>query len=205
MKPRALIAVANKTGVVEFARKIVEIGWEIVSTGKTARYLSSGCVTRKTVEEVTGFPEILGGRVKTLHPGIFGGILPEKGNPEHMQTLNRLGIIPIEMVVVNFYDFAVNKCTEEIDIGGPALLRAGAKNYREVIVIVDPGDYDSVAAALASGKGVDNITRSWLAAKVFDATADYDRLIADHMEECFLKGVEIERGRPHTDIALSAV
>jgi len=147
---RALISVTDKNGIVEFARKLSSFGVEILSTGGTAAQLRKSGITVKDVSEYTGFPEMMDGRLKTLHPKIHGGLLALRDNPEHVKSMKKQGIEPIDMVVINLYQFedtvAKEGCTvehaiENIDIGGPTMLRAAAKNYRFVSVITDPADY----------------------------------------------------------------
>jgi phosphoribosylaminoimidazolecarboxamide formyltransferase/IMP cyclohydrolase len=150
MRPKALLSVSDKTNIAELARGLVELGWEIVSTGGTAKFLSERKIPVTPIESVTGFPEILSGRVKTLHPKIFGGILALRDDPKHQSELAAQAIPKIDLVCVNFYPFveAARKpnlteaqLIEEIDIGGPSLVRAAAKNFQHVIVLTDPSDY----------------------------------------------------------------
>jgi phosphoribosylaminoimidazolecarboxamide formyltransferase/IMP cyclohydrolase len=182
-QPRALLSVSDKTGLVEFAQKLVALGFELVSTGGTYTALQSAGLSVKKAAEVTGFPEILEGRVKTLHPSIHGGLLAKR-TPEHLATLNDHGIRPIDVVVVNLYPFretvakanvTIEEAIENIDIGGPAMLRASAKNHQSVLVIVDPKDYERVAESLTSG--VSHELRVELARKAFAHTAAYDAAI----------------------------
>ncbi len=188
---RALISVYDKKGVTEFAKKLSGMGWEIVSTGGTARVLLDAGIKVTDVSDVTGFPECFGGRVKTLHPKIHGGILALRDNKDHLDTMKELGIEPIDMVVANLYPFketilagkAHEDIMENIDIGGPSMLRAAAKNYKFVTVIVDPGDYNTVINELETSGGVPYKTREYLAAKVFQHTSSYDALIADYFNE----------------------
>ena len=157
---RALLSVHDKRGLVELARMLVEQKIEIVSTGGTARLLRQNGVPLREVSEVTGQPEMLDGRVKTLHPAIHGGILARRDDPKHLQELERQGIVPIGLVVVNLYPFVQTaaraeatpaELVEEIDIGGPTLIRAAAKNFASVAVVVSPDDYARVAEALLGG------------------------------------------------------
>ncbi len=182
---RALISVTDKTGVVKFAKELSEMGYEIISTGGTLKEIANSGVCVTPVDSVTDFPEILDGRVKTLHPLIHGGILYKRDNPEHIETISRHGIHPIDIVVVNLYDFEgslkLNRSheamIENIDIGGPSMIRSAAKNYRDVLVVVRPADYDNVAELLKK----DEITlefREELAMKAFTATAYYDSMIS---------------------------
>ncbi len=185
---RALIAVYDKTGIADFARTLVdEFGVEILSTGGTARRLKDAGVPVTMVEEVTGFPEMLDGRVKTLHPMIHAAILADRDNPEHMKTLEKHGIRPIDMVVVNLYPFektiADPHCTfeqaiEMIDIGGPCMLRAAAKNHRHVVVVGDGRSLPAVLDRMRRTGGVDAAFRRQLAAETFTLTAGYDRAVS---------------------------
>ena len=187
---RAIISVYDKTGIVEFARGLSEMKIEIISTGGTQAVLAEAGIPVTTVSEVTGHPEILGGRVKTLHPAIHGGILARRDDPGHMAELRERGIQPVDLVVVNLYPFAQTasqqgasqeEILEMIDIGGPSMLRAAAKNYRDVAVVVDPQDYPVVLAELRGGQGVSESTRRRLAARAFQHTAFYDAQIADYL------------------------
>ena len=188
-KPRALLSVSDKTGIVEFARGLSELGYEILSTGGTARTLTAASVPCTEVSDVTGFPECLDGRVKTLHPAVHAGILAMRDKPEHMQQLSELGIVPIDVVAINLYPFketilrpdvTLEEAIENIDIGGPTMLRAAAKNWQDVCVVVDPEDYGTILDALRAG----TITRQQkflLSQKVFEHTAHYDALIARYL------------------------
>lgn len=191
MKKRALISVSNKENLVSFAKRLVEQGFEIISTGGTLQLLVDEGIEAKSVETITGFPEILDGRVKTLHPNVHGGLLAKRENEAHMAALNENNITPIDMVVVNLYPFketvtkqdvTEDEIIENIDIGGPTMLRAAAKNFKDVIVVVDPSDYDQVATSLQEGE-LDQVTRKKLAAKVFRHTAHYDAMIARYFNE----------------------
>lgn len=184
---RALISVYDKDGIVEFAYSLKKLGWDIISTGGTYRLLKENNIDVIEVDEITDFKEILDGRVKTLNPRIHGGILFKRDNKEHRKTIEDLGILPIHMVVNNLYPFeeTVNKqgvsldeIIENIDIGGPSMIRAAAKNYQDVTVIVDPKDYNCVLAELIKDGETTNKTREYLAAKVFSYTSYYDTLIA---------------------------
>jgi len=183
---RVLISVTDKTGIAEFARGLEALGCAIISTGGTARALQEAGVAVRDVAEVTGFPEMLDGRVKTLHPKIAAGVLAIRENPEHRQALEAHGISTIDMVVVNLYAFekaaaregaTVPELIENIDIGGPTLIRAAAKNYQDVVVVVSPADYAAILEEMQGG-GVSLATRWRLAQKAFRATADYDRAIS---------------------------
>ncbi len=188
---RALISVTDKTGVAEFAKALHEMGVEIISTGGTARVIREAGVQVTDVSEVTGFPEMLDGRVKTLHPKIHGGILAIRSNPEHMRQLEEQGIKPIDLVVVNLYAFektvargaSLEEAIENIDIGGPTLLRAAAKNFRDVTVVVDPADYDQILAEMRAHDGETTLkTRFILARKVFETTSKYDTAIYNYLQ-----------------------
>ena len=187
--PRALISVSDKRGVVEFARKLNQLGWEIVSTGGTAAALSQGGVSVLAIERVTGFPEMLDGRVKTLHPAVHGALLARRNVPTHMDALAEHGLTPIDLVAVNLYPFRetvarpdvkLEDAIEQIDIGGPSMLRSAAKNHAHVLPVVDPRDYDPVIEALTSQQ-IDYSFRRDLAAKVFSHTAGYDAAIAAYL------------------------
>ena len=190
MKKRALISVSDKSGVVEFAKSLNELGFEIISTGGTKKALEENGVPVTGVEDVTGFPEILEGRVKTLNPYIHGGLLAKFSEESHRKQLEEHNIQPIHLVCVNLYPFqqtiakpnvTVEEAIENIDIGGPAMLRASAKNHEHVTVVVDPADYGTVLEELKEHGEVKPETRRRLAAKVFRHTAAYDALIAEYM------------------------
>ena len=187
---RALISVSDKSGLVEFAQDLTELGVEIISTGGTHAALAAAGIPVTEVSDVTGFPEVLDGRVKTLHPAIHAGLLAVRSNPEHMATLTQLGITPIDLVVVNLYPFketiakpdvAFEDAIENIDIGGPSMIRAAAKNAASVGVVVDPADYQMVAAELRDRGRLSAATRTRLQAKAFRHTAAYDALIAQYL------------------------
>ena len=189
--PRALISVSDKTGVVEFASKLAELGWELISTGGTSRALREAGLAPRDVADVTGFPEILDGRVKTLHPAIHGGLLARRAERRHMDALQQHKITPIDLVVVNLYPFretasrkdvAPDDVVEQIDIGGPSMLRSAAKNFESVYVVVDPQDYERVLGAIG-GKENDLPFRRLLAQKVYEHTASYDAAIATWLAE----------------------
>src|SRR5690606_36359130 len=180
---RALLSVSDKTGIVDFARGLHAAGVALLSTGGTARLLAEAGIPVTEVSDYTGFPEMLDGRVKTLHPKVHGGLLARRDLPEHMDALERHGIGPIDLLAVNLYPFdatvAQPDCSfedaiENIDIGGPAMLRAAAKNHAGVTVVVDPADYATVLAHVRDGGGVDAALRLALATKVFAHTARYD-------------------------------
>lgn len=189
------MSVTDKTGLVLFARRLIKLGWEIISTGGTARELRAGGVDVIDVETVTGFPEMMDGRLKTLHPKVFGGLLLDRDKPAHMEDAHAWAIEPIDMVVVNLYDFAGKPSIEQIDIGGPSLIRAAAKNHIHVIVVVDPNDYDLVASSLESGNPMSRSQRQSLAKKAFKTTAQYDAGIYEHFDERDEAGVLVELGK----------
>lgn len=190
---RVLISVTDKTGVVEFARVLSEeFGATIISTGGTARAIAEAGVAVTPIEDVTGFPEMMNGRVKTLHPKVHGGLLARRDVPEHMQQAADMGIEMIDMVVVNLYafektvesgaDFAT--CIENIDIGGPSMLRSSAKNFESVAVVTDPASYDAILEEMrANGGATTRETRQKLALRVFQTTGAYDTAIAQWMEQ----------------------
>ena len=188
MKKRALVSVSDKAGVVEFCKGLVENGFEIISTGGTAKALKDAGLKVIGISEITGFPECLDGRVKTLHPNVHAGLLAMRSNPEHMAQLEKLNINTIDIVCVNLYPFKATlakgadfaECVENIDIGGPTMIRAAAKNYQDVAVIVDPKDYDKVLSELKTG-GVTLETKKYLQYKVFAHTAVYDSLISNYL------------------------
>ncbi|MGB0716422.1 MAG: bifunctional phosphoribosylaminoimidazolecarboxamide formyltransferase/IMP cyclohydrolase [Phycisphaerae bacterium] len=193
MLRRALVSVSNKDHVTEFVQTLHrEFGWEIVSTGGTAARIASSGIPVRQVEDLTGFPEMMDGRVKTLHPRVHGAILADRSNPSHTAAIEEHGIETIDMVVVNLYPFedgtADGQCTfadaiELIDIGGPCLIRAAAKNHRHVAVVCDPSQYDTVIQAMREHKGTipDHLRRK-LAATAFERTAGYDRVIAQYLQ-----------------------
>ena len=187
---RAIFSVFDKTGIVEFGQGLAKLGWEIVSTGGTQAALAAAGVPVTGISDVTGFPEILDGRVKTLHPVVHAGILARQDDPEHMQTLRDHAIAPVQIVASNLYPFVEtlrsgaghDEIVEHIDIGGPTLIRAAAKNADSVLVVVDPADYAQVLNALTCGQ-VDAALRTRLAAKAFQHVADYDTHIAGYFKE----------------------
>lgn len=187
---RALVSVSDKTNLVPFVKGLVENHYEIISTGGTKKKLDEAGIKTISVEEITGFPEILDGRVKTLNPYIHGGLLAERDKPEHMKTLEKLNIHTIDLVCVNLYPFkqTIEKpnveladAIENIDIGGPSLLRAASKNYASVTVVTDQADYDRVLKEITENGDTNLKTRAELAAKVFRTTAAYDALIAEYL------------------------
>lgn len=188
---KALISVSNKEGVVEFAKAIISMGVEILSTGGTAKTLRDAGISVKEVSEYTGFPEMLDGRVKTLHPKIHGGLLSRRDNLKDMEEIKKHGIDTIDMVVVNLYPFEETisrpgvifaEAIENIDIGGPAMLRSASKNFQDVAVIVDPSDYKKIIREMKKLKGtLSDRTRLRLAKKVFKRTSQYDKAIAAYL------------------------
>ena len=192
MKKRALLSVSDKSGVLEFAKELEGLGYEILSTGGTMNHLKENGVAVTAVGDVTGFPEILGGRVKTLHPYIHGGLLAKHDDPGHQAELEEHGILPIDIVCVNLYPFkstiskpdvTVEDAIENIDIGGPTMLRASAKNHAYLTVLVDSADYPAVLEELKNDGATTPETRRRLAAKVFRHTAAYDALISGYLTE----------------------
>ncbi|WP_367300928.1 bifunctional phosphoribosylaminoimidazolecarboxamide formyltransferase/IMP cyclohydrolase [Leuconostoc carnosum] len=186
---RALISVSDKRGLVPFAQKLIELGYELVSTGGTHQVLADAGLDVLEIEAVTDFPEMLDGRVKTLHPRVHAGLLARRDLPEHMATLEKFNIKPIDIVVVNLYPFkstiqkegvTESEAIENIDIGGPSMLRSAAKNFASVLPVVDPADYDDVIARLVENN-ISSTYRKQLAAKVFQHTAAYDALIAQYL------------------------
>ena len=185
---RALISLTDKSGIEDFARALTELGVEILSTGGTAKKMRDNGIAVTDVSEFTGFPEMLDGRVKTLHPLVHGGILNQRENGDHQQQCREHGIKPIDIVAVNLYAFektvadpdcSLGDAIENIDIGGPTLLRASAKNYQDVTVIVDPADYEQVLAEIKESGNTTLKTRFRLAVKVFQLTSAYDTAIAN--------------------------
>ena len=184
---RAIISLTDKSGIEGFAKELEALGIEILSTGGTAKKMREGGIAVKDVAEFTGFPEMLDGRVKTLHPKVHGGILAQKTNPDHVEQMKQHGLEAIDIVAVNLYAFektvADPSCTvanaiENVDIGGPTMLRSSAKNFQDVTVIVDPADYPIVLAELKKHGHTTLKTRFRLAVKVFELTSTYDTAIA---------------------------
>ena len=189
---RAILSVTDKTGLVEFARKLEGMGVELISTGGTAKLLRDSGVTVKDISDLTGFPEMLDGRVKTLHPKVHGGILHRRENPAHRLAVAEHGIEAIDMVVVNLYAFEktaskpgvpLEELVENIDIGGPSMIRSAAKNFQDVAVVTSPSDYDALAQEMANSGGELSAASKWrLAQKAFATTAAYDTAIASTLE-----------------------
>src|SRR5271169_6373198 len=198
---RALLSVFDKAGIVEFARKLAALKIELLSTGGTAKLLRDEGVPVKDVSEFTGWPEMLGGRVKTLHPKVHGGLLYRRNHAEDLKQANTHGIAPIDLVVVNLYPFeetaakaglTAEELIENIDIGGPTMLRSAAKNFESVTVVTDPADYDRVAAELEAHRDTSLSLRLELARKVFATTSRYDGLITMNLERLSLLGDKLE-------------
>ena len=193
---RAIISVTDKAGIVDFSKNLFEMGVEILSTGGTAKVIREGGVEVKDISEYTGFPEMLDGRVKTLHPKVHGGLRGVRDNPEHVRMMEENGISNIDMIVVNLYQFektvakdnvTLEDAIENIDIGGTAMLRSSAKNYQDVTVVVDPTDYEIVLKEMRENNGATLLkTRFRLAKKVFNLTHKYDGAISKYLE-----GIEI--------------
>lgn len=220
---RALLSVSDKSGLIELAQGLVQAGVEIISSGGTAKALAEARLPVRRVEEITGFPEILDGRVKTLHPAIHAGILARRDVPEHMAKLQELGLAPIDLVVVNLYPFAATisrpdvtlaEAVENIDIGGPTLIRAAAKNHQGVAVVVNPDRYGDILAELKAEGGISAETAYGLAAEAFAHTAQYDTVIAgylgkqeqafpDNLHLAYIKALDLRYGEnPHQKAAL---
>lgn len=189
MKKRALLSVSDKTGIAAFARGLHALGYELVSTGGTERAIAAENIPVVNISEITGFPECLDGRVKTLHPAVHAGVLAMRGNPEHMAQIEKLNIAPIDVVAINLYPFqqtilkpgvTLEEAIENIDIGGPTMIRAAAKNWQDVAVVVDPADYGAVLSGLEKG-GLSREEKFRLAVKVFTHTAAYDAAISAYL------------------------
>jgi phosphoribosylaminoimidazolecarboxamide formyltransferase/IMP cyclohydrolase len=188
---RALISVSDKTGIVDFARELTRLNVEIISTGGTAKALRDAGITVRDISDITGFPEMMDGRVKTLHPRVHGGLLAIRDNAEHVAALEQHGIQPIDLVVVNLYPFAATikrkgvtreEAIEQIDIGGPAMIRSAAKNARDVAVVVSSGQYARVIDELGHNNGALSLnTRNTLAQKAFEHTAQYDVMVSSYL------------------------
>ncbi|MBV9469861.1 MAG: bifunctional phosphoribosylaminoimidazolecarboxamide formyltransferase/IMP cyclohydrolase, partial [Abitibacteriaceae bacterium] len=189
MKKRALLSVSDKSGLAEFAAGLVEIGYEILSTGGTAKALREAGLSVTDVASVTGFPEMMDGRVKTLHPAIHGALLARRDVPEHLEAIEAHGIMPIDVVCVNLYPFeatvarpdvTLEEAVENIDIGGPSMVRSAAKNYAAVTIVVDPKDYEAVLRELRTGDTTEE-TRKRLAVKAYAHTSAYDAAITSYL------------------------
>ncbi|HUV05092.1 MAG TPA: bifunctional phosphoribosylaminoimidazolecarboxamide formyltransferase/IMP cyclohydrolase [Armatimonadota bacterium] len=200
---QALISVSDKSGVVEFAKALAEMGVEIISTGGTAKALSDAGIKVTGISEVTGFPEMMEGRVKTLHPAVHGGLLADRSKPDHMRQMEEHGIKPIDLVAVNLYPFAqtvakpdvtLEDAIENIDIGGPSMVRSASKNFASVTIVVDPGDYGAVLQEMRENEGETTYeTRAGLAAKAFTHTAAYDTMISGYLRRRFMPAEEFPR------------
>ena len=190
---RAIISVTDKTGIVEFANSLSRFGVQVLSTGGTAKALREGGISVTDISDYTGFPEMMDGRVKTLHPKVHGGLLGLRDNPEHVEMMKTHEIKPIDMVVVNLYQFektvakegvTLDEAIENIDIGGPSMLRSSAKNFKYVTIIVDPADYALVLKEMETTGGETSLkTRLRLARKVFRLTHQYDGAISQYLEK----------------------
>ena len=207
---RAILSVTDKTGLVEFARRLAALGVELVSTGGTAKLLRDSGIAVKDISDLTGFPEMLDGRVKTLHPKVHGGILHMRSKPEHRAAVSQHGIQPIDMVVVNLYAFEktagkpgaeFEDIIENIDIGGPSMVRSAAKNFQDVAIVTSPADYDAIAKEMESSGGSLSLKTKWqLAQKAFATTAAYDSAIASTLEQIGAPesdGAKFELGTGH--------
>jgi len=199
---RAILSVTDKTGLVDFARKLSDLGIELISTGGTAKLLRDSGIPVKDISDFTGFPEMLDGRVKTLHPKVHGGILHRREDPKHVAAVKEHGIQPIDMVVVNLYAFEktaakpgvrFEELIENIDIGGPSMIRSAAKNFADVAVVTSPADYDSIADELQRENGALSKSTKWrLAQKAFATTAAYDSAIASTLERIGSDNFELQ-------------
>ena len=189
---RVIISVTDKKGIVDFATALSRFNVEILSTGGTAKELRQGGISVTDISEYTGFPEMMDGRVKTLHPKVHGGLLGLRDNPEHVRMMEKYGIKGIDLVVVNLYQFektvakegvTLEEAIENIDIGGPSMLRSSAKNFKDVTVIIDPVDYDRVLKEMEASGGETTLkTRFRLAKKVFRLTHEYDGAISQYLD-----------------------
>ncbi|WP_320169216.1 IMP cyclohydrolase [Maridesulfovibrio sp.] len=189
---RGILSVTDKSGLAEFASELACFGVELISTGGTRKMLLEAGLDVKSVSEITGFPEIMGGRVKTLHPNVHGGLLADKDNPEHLSTLEKHGIKTIDMVCVNLYNFAqavsegqdLKHAVEQIDIGGPTMLRASAKNFHSVLVVPSPVHYPRIIEDMKKNDGKISLhLRKDLAAETFAMVSEYDSMIAKYLAE----------------------
>jgi phosphoribosylaminoimidazolecarboxamide formyltransferase/IMP cyclohydrolase len=199
---RAILSVTDKTGLADFARKLAALGVELISTGGTAKLLRDSGIAVKDISELTGFPEMLDGRVKTLHPKVHGGILHRREDPKHVAAVAEHGIAPIDMVVVNLYAFEktaakpgvrFEELIENIDIGGPSMIRSAAKNFHDVAIVTSPADYDAIAAELEREAGRLSLATKWrLAQKAFATTAAYDSAIASTLERISADSFQVQ-------------
>lgn len=192
MKKRALVSVWDKIGIVDFVKNLTKLGWETISTGGTAKILKDAGIKVIPIKKITKNPEAFDGRMKTISFQIESALLYDRENKEHLKQARELGILPIDMVVCNLYPFeeviAKEDCTfkeaiENIDIGGPTMIRAAAKNYKYVTVVIDPKDYNKIINILKKKKGISEKTRSRLAQKVFQRTTEYDKKIAGFLND----------------------
>src|SRR5215470_16943955 len=208
---RAILSVTDKSGLADFARQLAHMGVELISTGGTAKLLRDSGVPVKDISEITGFPEMLDGRVKTLHPKVHGGILHRRSDPAHRAAVAEHGIEPIDMIVVNLYAFEktatkpgvpFEELIENIDIGGPSMIRSAAKNFQDVAVVTSPSDYDAIAEEMSKADGSLSSETKWrLAQKAFSTTAAYDSAIASTLERVSANGdfrLEKAQGFPDT-------
>ncbi len=195
---RAILSVTDKSGIVDFAGSLNRLGVRILSTGGTAKALREGGIPVTDISDYTGFPEMLDGRVKTLHPKVHGGLLGRRDNPDHVRMMEEHGIKDIDLLVVNLYQFektvarpgvTLDEAIENIDIGGPAMLRSSAKNFRDVTVVTDPADYKVVLEEMERLGGATSLaTRFRLAKKVFRITSEYDGAISRYLETIKIEG-----------------
>jgi phosphoribosylaminoimidazolecarboxamide formyltransferase/IMP cyclohydrolase len=202
---RAILSVTDKTGLVDFARKLAALNIELISTGGTAKLLRDSGIGVKDISELTGFPEMLDGRVKTLHPKVHGGILHRRDDPQHVAAIREHGIAPIDMVVVNLYAFektaakpnvGFEELIENIDIGGPSMIRSAAKNFHDVAIVTSPADYNDIADELSRSDGILSPGTKWrLAQKAFATTAAYDAAIASTLERISSENFQLEPER----------
>jgi phosphoribosylaminoimidazolecarboxamide formyltransferase / IMP cyclohydrolase len=209
---RALLSVTDKTGLVDFSRQLISLGVELISTGGTAKLLRDSGIAVKDISEITGFPEMLDGRVKTLHPKVHGGILHIRDNPQHRAAIAEYAIEPIDMVVVNLYAFEktaskpgveFHDIIENIDIGGPSMVRSAAKNFQDVAIVTSPSDYEDIGKEMQSSAGSLSLQTKWrLAQKAFATTAAYDSAIASTLER--IAPPEAGRSAPSSDEGLPA-
>ncbi len=192
---KALLSVSDKSGLVPLAKVLIENSVEILSTGGTARLLSENGIPVTSVDSYTGSPEIMDGRVKTLHPKIHGGILAVRDNASHIEQMETHGIEPIDLVVVNLYPFretiakpgvTIDEAIENIDIGGPTMVRSSAKNHKYVAIVVDPGDYEKIADEIKETGSISFETRKGLARKAFAHTAEYDSAITKYLSSVYI-------------------
>ena len=202
---KALLSVYDKTGIEEFARGLDAMGWELISSGGTSAALTAAGIDHIEVAELTGAPEMLGGRVKTLHPVIHGGILADRSKPNHLDALDKLGIGLIDLVVCNLYPFSSDPSIELIDVGGPTMVRAAAKNHDHVAVVVDPGDYAPVLEELRTNGSISIETRRRLARHAFAHTAGYDAAIVEWLDEREHALVAEESGAGDSDLAVATL